>query len=252
MRPAPPFMDGGFSLPPLTKRLIVVFVGLSILDPVAERWLRLFSLKEWLLLEPWRVLPLEPWRLITYPWLAESPFGLLLGGLMLFFFAAPLEQSWGPRVFLRRLLVLVAAPALAVTLLSFAVRPLAGMVFGGLSALLYALVTAFAAQLRGRKIFLFPLPIALTGDLIIYLQAAFLGLGILFGGSIVPHLLSLFSFALSLFWFRLDSFREVRRSWLRLRRRRMEARLQKLRRQRPLRVVSSEDEDENDTHRYLN
>lgn len=252
MRPSTPTFDPrGFYVPPVTKKLLIVFVGMSILDAIARMWVGLPPPSQFLMLQPGFVFPFQPWRLVTYPWFATNPFSLIVGGLMLYFFAGPLEQQWGRKLFIRRLAVLVVVPALAVTLLSFVVRPLQFLTFDGMSALLYALVTAFASQLRSRQIMLFPLPIALTGDMLLYLQGGFILLGILFGGSVLPHLLAIASFGLALAWFRFDAGRDLRRSVLRFRKKRLEARLSKLRKERAFRVIDGQDDDD-DPRRYLN
>lgn len=252
MRPSSPMFDPrGFSLPPVTRKLLIAFVVLSILDAIARMWVGLPPPSQFLRLEPGAVFPFQPWRLVTWPWFATNPFALIIGALMLYFFAGPLELQWGRRLFIRRLLILTAVPALIVTLVAFAVRPLQYMAFDGLSALLYALITAFASQLRSRTIYLFPLPIALTGDMILYLQAGFIVLGILFGGSVLPHLLAIASFGLALAWFRFDAGRDLRRQWLRFKKRRLERKMAKLRKERAFRVIDRDDDDP-DPRQYLN
>lgn len=253
MRPSSPMFDPrSRPLPPITKRLLIAFVSLSILDAIARMWVGLPPPSEILGLEPGVAL-FQPWRLVTYPWLATNPLSLIIGGLMLFFFAGPLELEWGRRLFIRRLAVLVVLPALIVSVLALWVRPLQSLQIVGMSALITALITAFAGALRGRTIYLFPLPIALTGDMILYLQGGFIVLGVLFGGSIIPHLLDIASFGIALAWFRFGAGRSLRQRWLRLRKSRLEAKMARLRKKRPLRVVDGEGRDsESNSRRYLN
>jgi len=114
----------------------------------------------------------------------------------------------------------------------------------GMSALLTCLVVAFATELHGRQITLFPLPFTFGGDQILWLEGGVLAAYIIYNGTILPHILSIVSLAFALGWFRFNIFRDVRRSWLRLRRQQLETKMTKLRRRGTLRVVSPDDDDE--------
>lgn len=243
---------GGFPpIPPVTRTLLFLLVGLSLLNVFAARWLNLGSPAEYLALAPGLVLRGQAWRLLTYPWIELSPLSLVISGYLFYRYGGEFEVAWGRRGYIRRLALLVGVPAVLIALLSVAVRPLQGADFLGMSALWVALITVFASQLGGRQITLFPFPFVLSGDGILYLVGGGIGLGIIFSGSVLGLLPELFSFGFALAWFRFGLFQGWRRRWLTYRRARLEARLKRLRRQRGLRVVE-EEEEEGEPRRWLN
>lgn len=247
MRTARPTFHSGIpGVPRTTKWLMIVFAGLSIVNALFRA-----NLQNWMVLYPELVFGGQLWRLITYPFLALDPLGVLFGLLGLYFIGAALERIWGARVFQQRLAIFILVPALLTTALALLIPPLRAMPSLGLHALLLGFITAFAAGLGQRQIILFPLPIPLSGDQVLMLEAVLLGLYVIFQGPLA-HMTSLFTFGLALAWFRFDAARDLRRFWLRLRKRRIETKVEKLRQARNLRVVRSEDlDDDGPNSRFL-
>jgi len=247
----PSFAQPDLRVPRVTRAMLVLFIGLSILNAVTDRWLGALNLVQWTVLLPTEVLRGEVWRLVAHPWIDVSPFALLFGGFALFFFARPLERSWGERRLIIRMLLLTGVPAALTTLLALALPALRSEqhAFGGASAFTVPLVVAFASLMRGQSVYLFPLPFALSGDSLLYLEGGMLALSILFSGTVYPYVPMVISFLFALAWFRLDAWRGLRRRWLGLQRRGYEARLAQLRRRRGLHVVGDDDER---GPRYLN
>jgi membrane associated rhomboid family serine protease len=249
-RGAQMFGGGGFPpIPPATRVLLFVLVGLSLLNVFAARWLGVLAPAEFLALEPGAVLHGQVWRLVTHPWVAVAPFELIFSGFALYLFGGQLEDAWGPRRYVQRLALLVAVPSALVVLLSLALPSLAGAAFLGMPPVTIALVVAFATRLGHRQIMMFPLPFVLSGDGLLYLEAGFLALYVLFAGTVLGFVPELLAFGFALAWFRFGLFQGWGRRWLLFRRSRLEARLKRLRRRSGLRVV---EDDEGEPRRWLN
>lgn len=247
----PMFQGGGGggigipSVPRLTRGLMALFVGLSVFAAVLGPWAGAVDLWTLLRFTGNEVLGGAVWKLVTYPWIADSVFGLVFGLFGFLFFVGQLEYEWGSRLFVRRVAFLVLAPVVLLTLLSVAVPVIgARAVALGPSMLIIACLTAFASELRGRSIVLFPLPIQLTGDMILWLEGGLLALSVLFAGRIIEFLAPLISFGIALAWFRFDATRSLRRVWLKRRKKHIEARLSRAKgRKGHLRIVQDDDED---------
>jgi membrane associated rhomboid family serine protease len=227
---------------PVTKALLILAVGASVANG-------LLSFVESLIFVPAAVLSGQVWRLVTYPWIAPGDvFGFLLSCLMIYMFGAQLELQWGAKRYARRVAVFVIAPAVLTVLVSFVFPSMAYRAScAGLAPLTYALVASFASLNRHRRFFLFPLPFEVSGDGLLIFDAACLGLAVLLPFSqtgIGPHLTSIAALGLAVVWFRLDVVRDLRHAWLRLRQRQIESRLARMRARRNLRIVSSDDSDE--------
>lgn len=230
---------------------LILLVGISLADVIiGPRWLRIGEPAEWLVLIPAEVLRGQAWRLVTYPWV-NGLLGLVIGVWMIVVFMAQLERMWGERRMLLRLLAFIVVPAAIVTLLSIPIRPLRGAAFVGIDPVLYCLIAAFACELRGAEIMLFPFPFRVSGDGLLLFEGGLLVAMILFTGDFLGATLSIVSLAFAIAWFRFNLVRDVRRSWLRFRKRRLEARMTKLRRSRGLHVVSSDDDDDGEPRRFL-
>lgn len=249
---------GGLRMPPvprLTRVLIGVFVGLSVIAAILGPWGGVVDLWTLFRFNGNEVLSGQVWKLATYPWLTSDVLGLVFGLFGFVFFVGQLEIQWGRKLFVRRVTTLVVAPVFLLTLLAV-VSPTIGArtVALGPSMLIMAALTAFASELRGRTIMMFPLPFQLTGDTILWLLGGLLGLRVLFAGQIIESLPEIFSFGIALAWFRLDITRDVRRVLLKNRRRRLARKLQRTKASRAghLRVVSSDDDEKkNKDKRYL-
>jgi membrane associated rhomboid family serine protease len=247
-RAFPGFGGGLSSLPRSTRTMLVVFVAASVLDAIVARWLHGPELALFTALVPGEVAQGEVWRLVTYPWLAGDPLALIFGVMLLVFFASSLERSWGRRLFITRTALLAVVPAAVTTLVGLALPSVAYAPYVGLSALGLCWLTAFAADLRNARVTLFPLPLVLSGDQLLWFEGGMLLLWMLFSGSPVPYLNDAVAFSLALAWFRFGAFEGLRRRWLRLRKGRVESRLERLARERRLRVVRDDDDESRFLH----
>ena len=244
----PGFGGGVTSLPRATRAMLVLFVAASILDAVVSRWMHGPELALFTALIPGEVLRGEVWRLVSYPWLADAPLALIFGVMLLVFFASSLERSWGRKTFIVRTLVLAAVPAVLTSVLGLALPAVAVAPYVGLSALGLCWLTAFASDLRSARVALFPLPVVLTGDQLLWFEGGMLLLWMLFSGSPVPYLNDAIAFGFALAWFRFGAFEGLRKRWLKLRKGRVESRLEKLARERRLRVVRDDDDESRFLH----
>lgn len=224
-----------------TKVLVGLVAGLSILAALLKGWIGSIDLLEWAAFQPNLVLGGQVWRLVTWPWLATDPFGLIFGVLGLYFFGSACERAWGRRSFLFRLGVFVVVPVMLTMPIVFAPGAAARVGAIGPSVLVLALLAAYAADHRRASIVLFPIPFRLNGDMILWFEGGLLALYVLFSGTILPYLPQIAAFGLALAWFRFDLLKGLRRRWLQLRRRRIEANLRKLK-GRHLSVVKDDDE----------
>jgi len=240
----PGFSGGLASLPRATRWMLVTFVLLSVADAIVSRWLGGPQIGTLLALVPVRVLGGELWRLLTYPFLAGDPLALVFGVVLLVFFAGALERRWGRRRFLVRSALFAVVPALLTVAAGLVVPSAAFAPYVGLSTLSLCYLTAFASEMRDARVTLFPLPLVLTGDQLLWFEGGVMLLWMLFAGTAVPFLNDAFAFAFALAWFRFDWVSGLRRRWLRLRRGRLESRVERLARERRLRVVRSDDDDE--------
>ena len=244
--------SGGGMLPPVpraTRWLLAAFVGFSLAEALGTRWLGLPDLATWAALVPGEVLHGQVWRLLTYPLLARDPLGLIFGALLLMMVGGTLESRWGTRRFIVRSLWLAGLPAALTTLLSLAYAPLQHHAYLGLGTLGLGYITAFASQMRGARVTLFPLPIVLSGDQLLWFEGGLLGLWMLFGGTTLPFVPELLAFLTALAWFRLGLLDRLRRR--RSSRGGNESRLERLARQRRLHVVRNDEDDDTASRRRL-
>jgi membrane associated rhomboid family serine protease len=251
-RPIRSGFGGGFpSIPRVTLVLLVLLVGGSLLAAVVTQWIGLGNAYEWLALVPAEVLRGQVWRLATYPWLDTQPFWLLISALILGSFGSQLERQWGSRTFARRTAVFVVVPAVLVTLVALFSTRAALTPYLGVHVVIVCYIAAFACEFRGAQVRLMFLPWAFSGDQLLMLEAAFIGLGVILGGSVIAYLPIIFGFLFVLAWFRFDLGRDLRRTWLQMRKARLERSMEKLRRQRNLRVVRDDEEGQGGRDRFL-
>jgi membrane associated rhomboid family serine protease len=237
----------------VTSYTAILIGAVSILSAIlGPPWLDVIWLPERAMFEPSLVLRGQLWRLVTYPWFEMSPISLIFAIWATLIFMSTLEGMWGERRLLFRLAMLVALPVALLTLLAIPLGPLRDVSALGTWGLLTALVVAYASELPDQPILLFFVA-RISGDTLILVEGVILGLFVLFSGSVVMFLVPILSFALALAWFRFNLVRDLRRSWLRLRKRRVEARMAKLRRERSLRIVplDGENDDDEDSDRVL-
>lgn len=247
----------GFSggLPPVpraTRMVLALFVAASLVNVLASQWLQLGRLSDWLELMPSDVLHGQVWRLVTYPIVAVDPLGLLFGAMLLVFVGGALESRWGSRRFVVRTLLLAALPALLTTLLSLVLTGLQGRPYIGLGPLSMGYITAFACMLRHERITLFPIPLVLSGDQLLWFEGGLLLLWMLFAGTTAPFVPEVLAFGVGLAWFRFGWVERLRRLFSRGGRGgggsggggRAESRLEQLARRRRLRLVRPDEGDD--------
>jgi membrane associated rhomboid family serine protease len=166
-------------MPPVTKALILICVGMFCLGQLAP------SLTFWLALQPFESGGFLPWQPLTYAFLHGDAIHLFFNMFGLWMFGSELERVWGTKRYVQLLLssVLVAA---AVQLLMTATlgspRPTVGA-----SGALFGLLLSFGMLFPDRVIMpLFP-PIPMKAKVFVIV---FGGLELLMGalgGSGVAH-----------------------------------------------------------------
>jgi membrane associated rhomboid family serine protease len=214
----------GGRVPPQVGGLIAGLVLLSILGQLVH------GLAPALALVPAAVLEGELWRLVSWALVEVSPLGVLVDGLLLYWFGRDLCHAWGPRRFLATAAILAAATGLLASLLALAVPRLDAAVWIGPGAVLGALTLAWGLLFPERQIlfnFLFPV----SGRALAWLTVGLTVFFAIFEGWRVwlPHFLAQGLMAL---WFRGLS---PRGAWQSLRMRLAERRLRQ--RARHLKVV---------------
>lgn len=147
---------------PGTRVLCGLMVGITLIASLADR--QGLGATELLVFHRDRLAHGELWRLLTYPWLAASPFGLVVSTVVLYLFGSSQEQLWGTRRFVRFVgLTIVGAGVLAVplgyllsALLPFVDQPVAL----GPDAIIDAMLMTMALDApRSRILFGFVLPL---------------------------------------------------------------------------------------------
>lgn len=118
-----PTFGFGSSLTPLGKRLIIIYTVIYVAELLLEHWLKA-PVVAYLELYPLASPSFRIWQFFTHPFIHDpyAPFGFLINAIMLYFFAAPVENALGSKRFLT--LFYVAALGSAVC----------GQVFSGISA----------------------------------------------------------------------------------------------------------------------
>jgi len=240
-------------LPPVTRAILIAYGVLSVANAVGGAWIGGWSIAQWFIFAPPAVHEFEVWRVATWPWIATSPFGLVLGALVFYMFGGQLEIDWGRRYFIRRLVTLVVVPPIVLSLLALVIPLLDRTGALGPGPLLTAIIVAFASELGGRTIRIFPVPFPVTGDTLIFIEGALLLLFVTFAGAISPYLFEILFFLLAVVWFRFDAFRgfkfNPRKYLLTLRKKQLQRKLAALDREGTLRVVRRDDDDK---PKYLN
>lgn len=178
----------------------------------------------------------EGWRLFTYAFFETDPFGLVLGGLVLWWCGRDLSLAWGGRRFLLAFPGIAAAAAAATCLAALAWPGLMAMVAVGPWPVVDALVVAWALRFPGRQILLwFALPV--SGRLLLWFTVGGTALYALFFG-LAPYLPHLLAEGLTALWLRAPRPRLPR---IRLRRRR-----------RPFEVIHADRDPDAGRPRWLN
>ncbi len=227
-------------VPPITLRLLVA-CGVTTLVCVIASHLGAPQLLEAFVLRPAEVVPgLRVWKLLSYALIAGiDPLDFLLNLLVLYFFGAWFERSWGPRRFLW-FVTLSAAGAAAVAVLVGLVSPaVAGYPYAGIWPIMEALTVAMGL-LDGDSQVYFYLLFPMKARTMMYASWGLIALYAIFSGGLVPFVTVLggvgMGLALSL------GAGGPRRLWLRIRAGQIERQLK--RRARHLSVVPPPSRDQ--------
>jgi rhomboid family protein len=147
-------------LPPATRALILINVGVFLLEPlgggVLVRACALWPLGSGLF---------EPWQLLTYAFLHGGFWHIFLNMFALFMFGRALERYWGGRRFVLYYLVCVVSAALT----QLAVESSSGAreeVLGA-SGGVFGVLLAFAWYFPRQQVILLPLPIPIPAWLLV-------------------------------------------------------------------------------------
>ena len=152
-------------LPPVTKTIILVNVGVFVLQMIAwDLMLGLFAL--W----PPASGMFHVWQLITYAFLHGNLAHIFLNMFALFMFGRGLEMYWGGRRFLVYYFVCVLSAAVTQLLVESAsggTEPVLGASGG-----VFGLLLAFAWYFPRQKLIVLPIPIPVPAWLFVTIYAA--------------------------------------------------------------------------------
>ena len=108
---------------PITKSTVVLSFIVLVLTSLVPR------LQQYFVLAPLNA-PRFPWTLITYPLVNPYIINLIFAGLWLWFIGGTLERSWGSKIYLRFLLLIVLVTGLSMTLASLVTGNSAIWIYG--------------------------------------------------------------------------------------------------------------------------
>jgi rhomboid family protein len=152
------------ALPPATRVLIFINVGVYLLQQVAgTAMLKLFAL--W----PLGSALFRPWQLLTYAFLHGNLLHIVFNMIPLFMFGAVLERYWGAR----RLLIyyLVCVLAAAATQLAVLGPSADGEPTLGASGGVFGVLLAFAWYFPKQRLYVIPIPIPVPAWLFVTVYA---------------------------------------------------------------------------------
>jgi membrane associated rhomboid family serine protease len=159
----------GGRLPWAVGLLGTITLVLSLLSAFGDR--HAGGLFELVALVPGLVLRGQIWRLATWLFVEPSPIGLIFTCLSLYWFAAPLAQSWGSRRFLVFFATVMAAAASVTCLIALFDPTVAASMYLGGYAMGAALLVAWGLTFPNQVVrFYFLIPI--TGFWIAWLTVA--------------------------------------------------------------------------------
>lgn len=143
----------------LGKRLLVIYTIIYVVELLLEHWLKI-PLVGYLQLHPFGSPFFRVWQFFTHPFIHDphAPFGFLINAIMLYFFAAPVENALGPK----RFLILFYLAALGSGLFGLALSGVEGLnapFMGMLSSLLAVLVIFGLLNPEATIMLMFILPI---------------------------------------------------------------------------------------------
>ena len=161
--PSPYQVSYTFGPGPLTpgiKVLIWVNVGMFLVPIVMPAVTLYLALVPAAIVERWFA-----WQPLTYMFLHDGVFHILVNMLMLWMFGTDLERTWGTRFFLRYYFVAGIGAAAVTVLLALAPLPFADLLYYtptvGASGAIYGVLLAYGLMFPKRPIYLyllFPIP----------------------------------------------------------------------------------------------
>jgi membrane associated rhomboid family serine protease len=134
------------SLPPLTKLLMLICVGVFCVDQLVASFLPLGS---WLALWPLQSGLFMPWQPVTYAFMHGGVAHLFFNMLGLWMFGAELERLWGQKRYAH--LLLASTLTAAVAQLLFTLTPGGHGPTVGASGALYGLLLAYVLMFPRRQ-----------------------------------------------------------------------------------------------------
>ncbi|MHB8420090.1 MAG: rhomboid family intramembrane serine protease [Myxococcales bacterium] len=192
----PPSFGG--RLPPITFRLLVAS-GVTTLGCVVASHLGVPQIVDAFVLVPSEVIPgLKVWKILSYVFfVGYDPLSFLLDLLVLYFFGAWFERTWGPRRFLWFLLLSTAGSAAVAVAVGLFSRSVAAYPYFGVWPVMEALTVAMGT-LEGDSQIYFYMLFPMKARLMMFLSWAILALYVIFAGSIVPFVAILGGVAMGL------------------------------------------------------
>lgn len=154
-----PAIGFGFSMTPLVKKMLIAYGAVYVIELLFEHWFRV-PLVSYLVIYPLGSEPFHYWQILTHPFVHNpyNPLTFLINCLVLYFFAAPIEEAFGKRGFLT-LFYLSAAGAMILGL-GFSLVSGFQQPFSGMSPSIISLVVVFGLLNPEATIYLmFILPI---------------------------------------------------------------------------------------------
>jgi membrane associated rhomboid family serine protease len=187
------------SLPPATRALILVNIGVFLLEQVAGN-----TLLTWFALWPLANPLFRPWQLITYAFLHGSFGHIFFNMFALYMFGGALEHYWGGR----RLLLFFLVCALSAGVTQLVVQQFAGVGVPviGASGGIFGILLAFAWYFPRARIgvyFIIPMPAWLFVTLYALAELFFGVTGTEQGVAHFAHLGGMLGGALSILYWRL-------------------------------------------------
>ena len=192
------FRIGPGTISPFIKWMLVINGSVQILQLVSSGRLELmFGLTPSLF---YAEFPSLAYQVVTYMFLHMPSFPflhLLFNMLSLWMFGTEIEMAWGTRVFARFYFLAGIMGAL----LTLAVLPHSEGPVIGASGAIYGVLVAYWLMFPDRKMYFFPLPVALK---VKWAIPGFMLLGLLFGGHGVAHLAHLGGALFGLIYLKVD------------------------------------------------
>jgi membrane associated rhomboid family serine protease len=175
-------------VPPTTLKLLIA-TGVTTLTCVVALNFGYPQLAQAFVLQPGQVLPgLKVWKLLSYMLFeGTEPIGFLIDLVVLYFFAAWFEQSWGPKRFITFYAIAGGGSAVLVVLLGLVSPTVAAQPYFGIWPVLEALTVAMGMLEPNTQIsfyMLFPM----RARVMMYLSWGLIALFVVFHGTVVPYL----------------------------------------------------------------